>query len=87
MKILVWNVRRATKKRIGVWEYFQELEPDVALLQEVASLPSTISSQYAILEGKARTKNGSYQKFNTSILVKGSINGSLALTTPLEWVN
>jgi exonuclease III len=86
MKILVWNVRRATKTRNGVWEYFQEIAPDIALLQEVGSLPSSISSEYSILQRSACARDGKYQKFHTVLLAKGSLM-ALDLTTPWEWVN
>ncbi len=73
MKVLVWNVRRANDKRNDIWDYFLEIAPDIALLQEVGSLPSTISSCYSTLQRNAYAGNGKNQKFHTSVLVKGSV--------------
>ncbi|MCP4142509.1 MAG: endonuclease/exonuclease/phosphatase family protein [Chloroflexi bacterium] len=87
MKVLVWNVRRANDKRNDIWDYFLEIAPDIALLQEVGSLPSTISSCYSTLQRNAYAGNGKNQKFHTSVLVKGSINYSLNFTTQWAWVN
>lgn len=87
MKVLVWNVRRANHKRNDVWDYFLEISPDIALLQEVGSLPPSISSFYSTLQRKAYAGNGQDQKFHTSILVKGSINYPINFRTQWTWVN
>jgi exonuclease III len=87
MKVLAWNVRRANNKRNDVWDYFLEIAPDIALLQEVGSLPLSVSSCYETLQRKAYAGNGQHQKFHTSVLVKGSINYPLNFTTQWEWVN
>ena len=87
MKVLVWNVRRANNKRNDVWEYFLEIDPDIALLQEVGSLPTSISSHYSALQRNAYAGSGQDQKFQTSLLVKGLINYPLNFTTQWAWVN
>jgi exonuclease III len=38
MRIVTWNCRRA-KANSSLWSYFEELSPDVAVLQEVGGIP------------------------------------------------
>lgn len=87
MKVLVWNVRRANQKNHEVWHYFTEIAPDIALLQEVVSLPQTITSRYSVLQRKSRNRNGKDQRFSTAILVKGTINQPHYFATKWDWVN
>jgi endonuclease/exonuclease/phosphatase family metal-dependent hydrolase len=87
LKVLSWNVRRANKNREDVWEHFLEIAPDIALLQEVGSLPSYITSKYSLLQRKANTRNGNFQIFYTSVLVKGMINRPIELKSSWDWVN
>jgi exonuclease III len=87
MKVLTWNVRRAIKEREDVWGYFLELDPDIALLQEVGSVPDYIASNYSVLLGKAYAGNGQFQKFHTSVIVKGSITKQLNFSSQWDWVN
>jgi exonuclease III len=87
MKICTWNVRRATKKREDVWKYFLEMDVDIALLQEVNSIPESVTSNYAILEKKAFGKNGKEQHFSTAVLVRGVVERELNLSSSWDWVN
>ena len=86
MRIICWNVRRATKSS-SVWGILNELNPDIALLQEVSSFPKDISKSFDIKFHKAVGKNGKTQRFGTAILVKGRIISELELTSEYEWVN
>jgi exonuclease III len=87
MKVITWNLRRATKERELVWEYFHELDPDIALLQEVGSIPNSIDTKYSIIQRSPRTKYGSLQKFKTALLVKGQVSKQLSFNTKWVWVN
>ena len=87
MRILVWNMRRATYKSDEVWDYFQEIDPDVALLQEVGSLPESLSRDYALVQRNAYAGNGNQQRFSTCLLVNGSVISQLQFSTPWDWVN
>ena len=40
MTIIAWNMRRANASNDAAWDYFRELNADVALLQEVTSIPN-----------------------------------------------
>lgn len=83
----MWNVRRANKKRNNVWDYFLEIAPDIALLQEVGTLPPSITSNYSLLERKAYARGGKHQKFHTSLLVNGLLMCPLNFATQWAWVN
>ena len=45
MRVITWNMRRA-KTGSPSWEYFNEIDPDVALLQEINELPESIIDKY-----------------------------------------
>lgn len=86
MRVLTWNCRRATRQS-PVWEYLQEWSPDVALLQEVASLPSHFESEYSIRFERAISKRGTLQRFGSALLVKGCIVDKVTLLSDYDWVN
>lgn len=87
MKIISWNIRRAVKERSDVWEYFEEINPDVALLQELGSVPESLDQEYSKLQRKASADNGNSQKFSTAVLVKGEIEKEITLSSAWDWVN
>jgi exonuclease III len=87
MKAITWNVRRATRKRDLVWDYFNIIDPDIALLQEVGSIPEATLEKYSLLQRYPINKKGNPQKFQTALLVKGSITKPIAFTTKWDWVN
>ena len=55
MKILVWNLRRGNKKSES-WKIILDYSPDVCLLQEVSSIPESISEVYQVLEIESMEK-------------------------------
>jgi exonuclease III len=72
--------------RSALWDYFTELDPDVALLQEVMSVPAPVLARYSCQMERAMGKAGAPQKFNTAILVKGNIGSPLPLEASNPWV-
>jgi endonuclease/exonuclease/phosphatase family metal-dependent hydrolase len=80
-RLITWNCRRA-----ALWDYFTELDADVALLQEVMSIPATVLARYSCHMERAMSKAGAPQKFNTAILVKGKIGPAVPLVAPSQWV-
>lgn len=87
MRIVSWNMNKATIKRIKSWEYISNLNPDLVLLQEVNSIPDFIENDFDVFYQKATNKNDLPQKFGTAILVKGKILNSIQLETESEWIN
>lgn len=85
-RVLTWNVHRALKRR-SVWNYLQELSPDIAVLQEVSSVPANILSNYGVKSKYAVGKKGNLQKFSTLILVKGRIGDEILLSSDKLWVS
>jgi exodeoxyribonuclease-3 len=85
LRVITWNCRRA-KSNSAVWDYFSELAPDIALLQEVSGIPENVRSSFACYKIRAIGKSGLPQRFTTAILVKGKISDSLSLSASLDWV-
>lgn len=86
MRIISWNVRRATKKS-NLWKYLLGLNPDIALLQEVVSYPKNVELSFGIQFQKAIRKSGKPQRFGTAIFVKGDIIDNIHLSSKYDWVN
>lgn len=85
MKVISWNVRRATAKS-GVWDYLLEADPDVVLLQEVGGLSPSISERYHELSRFSVTAKGRPQKFKTTILTKLPVIEEVEVHTENSWV-
>ena len=86
MRVLTWNCRRA-KASSPLWEHLRELNPDIAILQEVSSLPSPLQASYDIRMTHPRTRKGGSQRFASVLLVKGIINEEIALRSTRSWVD
>ena len=86
MKIVTWNMRRATQKSVA-WDYLQQLEPEVAFLQEVNSIPESTRSAFSVYSLPAVSKSGKVQTFQTVILSKYPFVGDLDLSSRVAWVN
>ena len=57
MRVITWNVRRATETS-AAWKILADLNPDIALLQEVASIPKDINKSFDIKFKRAIGKTG-----------------------------
>lgn len=84
--VVSWNCRRATAAS-PLWDYFLELDPTVALLQEVAGLPLAIRERYDVELVPATNRNGGQQKFGTALLVKGRLGAAVAIKSTSEWTD
>lgn len=87
MRIVTWNLNKANSERIKSWNYLLDLMPDLALLQEVNSVPDFIKNEFDVLYRKATNKNLQPQKFGTAILVKGKIIKPIQILSESNWVN
>jgi len=67
------------------WDYLLDPCPDVALLQEVISVPDKVREQYACQEETAMTHR-SPQRFSTVLLVRGRLGQRLVLPVSVPWV-
>ena len=63
MRVITWNMRRA-KTGSPSWDYFNEIDPDVALLQEINEIPEYINEKYDSKYLKAQSKSGNETSSN-----------------------
>ena len=84
--VVSWNCRRATAGS-PLWDYLLELDPDVALLQEVGGVSPAVRERYACDLVPAAWKHGEPLKFCTGMLVRGDIVGDVELSAPFDWVD
>jgi exonuclease III len=85
MRICCWNVRRASDGS-SAWDLFDEISPDLALLQEVIAVPKTVGDQYQTVMIHA-AGNVNPQRFSTAILVRGTVGAPVPLSSRWDWVN
>lgn len=85
LKLITWNTRRIYSNNIEFWNYFNEINPDIALLQEVKELP--LLNEYTSYSVFPLTRHDTLQRFQTVILLKGRILEDIDLKTDKEWVN
>jgi exonuclease III len=62
------------------------MKPDLALLQEVTSIPESIERAFAVSLESAAGKTEKPQSFKTGILVRGRIEARLFLSSSKGWV-
>ncbi len=86
LRVLTWNCRHATEQS-AAWDYLRELNPDIALLQEVGSIPLSVATKFDRIVKPATNRDGRLQSFSTAILVRGELGPAIPMATPLAWVN
>lgn len=72
MKVLTWNVNRASLSRSGVWERLQQENADIVLLQEVTKIPDPILRLYGgnVYSVHPKFFAGHNARFQTGVLTK-----------------
>jgi len=86
MRVVSWNCKGSTKEN-KIWNYLQELSPDILLLQEITSFPLWIENNYILKYQKAVTRNYNEQRFGNLLAYKGDYLKDVDLPTELTWVN
>jgi len=86
MRVISWNVRRAPATS-DAWRVFADLDPDIALLQEVIDIPATIKASFATNFRRATGRSGTLQKFGTAVLTKGQILSDFPFRSEYRWVD
>ncbi len=66
MKIITWNINRASYVRKKLWKYLNKLNFDIGLFQEVYMIPYWIRKNYHIIRGEMN-----------AILINKNINGKI----------
>ena len=89
MKVLMWNVKRASISRPGVWEQLEQEDADIVLLQEVTRIPDRMLRHYHGNVHSIHPKyfSGRNARFRTAILTKWAMNKKPFLFSELEWVD
>lgn len=86
MKVITWNIRKATIKS-PLWKILNSYDADIILLQEVIQIPQEFRLEYHIIFKKAINKTGKPQNFGTAIFSKLPIKNEMELLTNNPWVN
>lgn len=86
MRVVTWNCRRAKPSSLA-WQYLLDLDPDIALLQEVMGLPAPVSERWSHRLSSPAKKDGGVQKFRSAILVRGRFLEPIGLRAREPWVN
>lgn len=87
MRIVSWNVHSKPESS-PTWDFLLELDADIALLQEVGSIPPAVLRAYNgnIVSQRATNRYGKPQRFFTTVLSKLPILGEIELTSGNWWV-
>jgi exonuclease III len=86
LRVLTWNCRRASATH-GLWRYFNDVSPDIALLQEVTGIPDEVRSAYELRSATPPTKTDGRQRFQSVLLARDTIGDPVPLLADAEWVN
>jgi endonuclease/exonuclease/phosphatase family metal-dependent hydrolase len=86
LRVVTWNCRKASAHS-PLWDYLAEINPDIAVLQEVAGWPARFSSAYQSLHRVPIRKSGAPQAFKSVILIRGKVLSGLELHSQVPWVD
>ena len=78
---------RRAKAESSAWQILLDLDPEIALLQEVGAVPERVLEAFSVVASHPRTKAGRPQRFQTAVLSKFPLDASLTLSSELDWVN
>ena len=87
MKVLTWNINRASESRRELWQMVQREDADIVLLQEVGRIPGWIRNQYQCHVISPRFFEGHNAPFSSAVLSKGLVDATPYLESELDWVN
>ncbi len=89
MKVLTWNVNKASMSRSGVWKHLEQEDADIVLLQEATRVPDSILAHYHhnIHSKFPRFFAEHSAGFQTVVLSKWAMSKKPFLTSELDWVN
>src|SRR5437016_14321241 len=86
LRVVSWNMRQAGASS-SAWAYLLELDPDIALLQEVTAIPDGIAGRFSITAHRASWRDGQPQRFSTAVLAAPGACVSDALRSDKRWVD
>jgi endonuclease/exonuclease/phosphatase family metal-dependent hydrolase len=85
-RVVAWNMRQAAASS-RAWGYLHELDPDIALLQEVTAIPSGIADRFSVIARRASWRDGQPQRFSTAVVAAPGACTSDPLRHDTRWVN
>lgn len=85
MRIITWNVHGALRDS-PLWDWLLDSQPDIALLQEIGSVPNRVTDGFDCLTKQAAGKSGRPQRFRTGVFVRGKIVKEIVLSSEHDWV-
>ncbi len=86
LKAMTWNCRRS-RSDSPAWDILRQVDPDVAVLQEVQSIPDWVQERWTVAAVHPVTRTGSPQRFVSATSAKGELLQPLALQASIPWVN
>jgi endonuclease/exonuclease/phosphatase family metal-dependent hydrolase len=86
LRVICWNVNGASAARPRLWDELFDLDPDLALLQEVTEIPDRVRERYAVAFELAAREDGGPQRFGSAILARGRIGTIVPLAGRPDWV-
>src|SRR5688572_28608151 len=78
---------RRARVESPAWDYILDLAPDLALLQEVHSIPRAVLDRFGRFGLNATTKSGGRQRFETVILARETELQPFGLSTGETWLD
>ena len=87
MKVITWNVNKASLSRNGVWEVLEREDADIVLLQEVTRIPDQILRRYNCHARFPKFFGGHNARFQTAVLSRWKMSTTPFLTSELRGVN
>jgi exonuclease III len=85
VRAVTWNCHGATSSS-KLWNRLKEMNPDVALLQEVGSVPDKDFDGFHAISRVAKRKDGKPQRFATFVIAKEGIVAEIHLSSSIPWV-
>lgn len=89
MKVVSWNMKSA-RAESAAWRYLRELDPDIALLQEVGEVPADLAGSASRTAFPVR-RSGTRQAFQTVVLARhgfaSEAGEEFRIESNRKWVN
>lgn len=85
MRVVVWNVRKASTHS-PAWDYLLDLQPDVALIQDARLVPDKVRAVYEVATDQTAFHPRGVGQHLSAILAKGRIGPFQPLPVPTYWL-
>lgn len=86
MKMITWNVNRASLSRVGTWKLLEQEDADIVLLQEVTRIPDEFLRHYNCHARFPKYFEDGNAPYQTVVLSKWRMNTTPFLASDVETV-